>query len=355
MNHRGLQRRWGMAVVPLLLTTMISSAAEDPVRGAGATFPAPVYSAWAAEYRRVSGSEVQYEVVGSGAGIARARERTADFGATDYPLPAEDLEREGLMQFPTIVGGVVPVVNISGIEPESFKLSGRILADIYLGKITRWDDPAIVKLNPALKMPRQNITVVHRSDVSGTTYLWSVYLSAAHPGWRLKYGSQPALQWPTGVGGVGNEGVASTVQRTRASLGYVEYAYAKRHHLSCVAVDDSQGEFLLPSRRSFELGLQSARWNKSDGRLDFPGTTHGGQWPITGASYILISARSGSTNRLHAVLEFFNWAWAHGARLAESLDYASLPAEMIADVQDSWTDGLLDSSGEAIWRRQPAP
>jgi len=343
------------AIFPLIWMATGSRASEAPVHGVGATFPAPVYSAWAMEYRRTSGNEVRYEALGSGVGIERVRNREVDFGASDYPLSADDLQTAELLQFPAIVGGVVPVVNVNGIESGSLKLSGLILANIYLGRITRWDDAAIVKLNPAIKLPRQNITVVHRSDASGTTYLWSGYLSGAHPEWRERFGTHPDLNWPVGVGGVGNEGVASYVQRTRASLGYVEYAYARQHHLSYVSVDNSQGTFLLPSRRSFELAVRSAHWNKIQSRYEISSAAQDGQWPITGASYILVSAQPNSSTRTHAVLEFFSWAFSHGAPIAESMDYVCLPSDVTADTEDAWVDGLRDSSGEPVWTRRRTP
>jgi phosphate transport system substrate-binding protein len=327
-------------------------ASETPVYGAGATFPAPIYSSWAVEYRRATGDEVRYEALGSGIGIERLKNHKVDFGATDYPLSSGDLQGGQLLQFPAIIGGVVPVVNINGIESGALKLSGRVLGNIYLGKITRWDDPAIAKLNPAIKLPRQNITVVHRSDSSGTTYLWSGYLSGSHAEWREKFGTHPDLIWPVGVGGVGNEGVASYVQRTRASLGYVEYTYARQHHLSYVSVDNGQGGFLLPSRQSFESAARSAHWDKVRGQYEVAGASQGAEWPITGASYILVRAPPNSPAEAHAVLEFFSWAFAHGAPIAKSLDYVSLPDAVIGDIESAWEEKFRDAGGRPVWTRR---
>jgi phosphate transport system substrate-binding protein len=277
------------------------SRAEVAVHGAGATFPAPVYLAWAAQYRRVTGVEVHYDAVGSGAGMDRIKSGRVDFGATDVPLTISELEQAHLTQFPAVIGGVVPVVNIPGIKSGALRLSGEVLAHIYLGDIKRWDDPAIVALNPRIPLPKQNITVVHRRDASGTTYIWTDYLSRSLPKWRAIWGARLEIPWTVGVAGIGNDGIASYVQHTRAALGYVEFEYAEQHRLSTVSVDDGHGVFLEPSRDSFAAPESP--------------------WPITGTSYILVAKAAGAPGRICGALLFFDWALTEGAAIAKGLNY----------------------------------
>jgi phosphate transport system substrate-binding protein len=311
------------------------------VHGIGATFPAPVYAAWAEEYRRETGVTVRYDALGSGAGIRAMREGGRqgggeggfDFGGTDIPLTASELQSAGLLQFPVVIGGIVPVVNMRGIKAGALKLSGRVLGDIYLGRISRWNDPAIAALNPAIALPSENITVVHRSDSSGSTFLWSSYLAESHPDWHARQGAHAELAWPVGVGGAGNEGVAAYVDRTRASLGYVEYQYAKQHRLSYVSVDDKSGKFVVPSRATFES--QS--------------------WPLTAASYILLKTSPSSAAQSLAVLKFLSWALEHGAQTARKLNYVPLSAAAATATEHRWAEEIRDSAGRPIFAPHDNP
>ncbi len=341
-----------IALLLAVCATQSALAATDTAQGAGATFPAPIYSAWAEAYRRETGNDVRYLAVGSGVGIERIRSHQVDFGATDVPLSKSELQQAHLLQFPAVIGGVVPVINLPGIKSGALKLSRAVLSDIYLGKIRRWDAPAIAQLNPQIRLPKQNITVVHRSDVSGTTFLWSGYLSGAPSEWQSKFGAHPALTWPTGVGGVGNEGVASYVQRTRASLGYVEYAYATQHRLSYVEIDDDKGTFVLPERDSFEAATFSARWNTTESQYDAQSANKAAGWPITGASYILVRTDPDAPDRTRAVLDFFHWAFLHGKQIATSFDYVSLPEITVTNIESAWQEQIRDPDGNPIWRRR---
>jgi phosphate transport system substrate-binding protein len=300
------------------------------VRGAGATFPLPVYSEWAAAYHRESGVDVRYEAVGSGAGLDRVERRAVDFGASDRPLAATELKAFGLLQFPAVIGGVVPVVNITGIKSGDLRLSGQVLADIYLGNIRKWTDAAIAELNPGIGLPNENITVVHRSDASGTTFLWSEFLSASNPEWREKTGAASVIAWPVGVAAVGNEGVASSVQRTRVSIGYVEYAYARQHTLSDVSVRNREGVFVRPGKASFEAAAMSARWDRvsdlSQSLIDQPGVA---SWPLTGASFIVVPARPADACAARETMRFFDWALTRGQGIAAALDYVPLPGAAV--------------------------
>ena len=291
------------------------------IRGAGATFPAPIYAQWADAYRRETGTVVHYDAVGSGKGLELIRSRSVDFGASDVPESQADLERDNLVEFPAVIGGVVPVVNISGIAPGELKLSGEVLAAIFGGRVTRWNDAAIGALNPALHLPSSRITVVHRDDASGTTFLWTRYLESEDAIWRRDVGHGTRVDWPTGVGGTGNEGVASYVKRTRASIGYVEYAYAKAHRLSDVSLRDASGAFVRADPERFAEAIAFAASDPAAGEPI--GTGRG--WPITGATFILVSRTGKDAMQNRAVLDFFIWALMHGQALARGLDYVPLP------------------------------
>lgn len=301
------------------------------LQGAGATFPAPLYLQWASQYLVTTGNQVRYEPIGSGAGIQHIDSGLVDFGASDIPLNATQLSDSGLMQFPAIVGGVVPVVNIDGIAYGELRLSGTVLADIYLGRIRKWNAPEIVALNPDLHLPRANITVVHRADASGTTFLWSSYLALANRNWTAPAAAM--IEWPLGISAAGNEGVASMVQHTRTSIGYVEYAYARAHHLRVVALRNHDGEFVLPSAKTFRAAMDTA-WHSAPSLdallLDQAGAD---SWPITAASFVLLKT-TGARN--HDVLQFFDWALTHGQQTADELDYVPLPAAAVTKVRQSW-------------------
>lgn len=319
------------------------------IRGAGATFPAPVYNAWAMAYQQSSGVQVYYDAVGSGVGIERIRQHQVDFGASDAPLSSEDLAGSRLVQFPVVVGGVVPVINISGIKPGELRLTGQLLADIYLGRIRKWNDAAIAALNPNLALPNTNITVVHRSDSSGSSLLWTDYLSRSSTDWQSSVGASLTPKWPAGVGGSGNEGVASYVQRTRFAIGYVEYIYARKHHLSNVCLRNRSGQFVQAGRDAFRAAAETADWHAAGGFQQLPTDLPGPEsWPITGASFILIARSPPAGANTAEVLRFFNWGLNQGEALAEELDYAPLPRKVVDELPALW-GALRDSSGKRIW------
>jgi len=324
-------------------------AALLAIHGAGATFPAPVYSAWAAAYQQSNGVRIVYDPVGSGAGIEQIRRHQVDFGATDAPLTSEELAKSQLMQFPVVIGGVVPVINIAGIKPGHLKLTGSVLADIYLGHIRKWNDAAIAALNPQQPLPNTNITVVYRSDSSGTSLLWSDFLSRSSAEWKSRVGTTLTPQWPTGVGGAGNEGVASYVQRTRFAIGYVEYVYARRHQLSDVALRNHDGRFVQAGGNAFRAAAEAADWHATDGfqqlPADLPGTE---SWPVTGASFILVGTAPAAGGNTTEVLRFFAWALHQGDSLARDLDYVPVP-RTVADALPALWGTLHDSSGKRLW------
>lgn len=323
--------------------------AAEALHGAGATFPAPVYAAWSNAYRQSTGVEVTYEAVGSGAGLERIRRNEVDFGASDAPLTADQLSAFRLVQFPVVIGGVVPVINISGIKPGQLRLSGAVLAEIYLGHIRKWNDAAIASLNPAQKLPSANITVVHRSDSSGTTLLWTDYLSRSSKAWQTAVGASLDPRWPEGSGGVGNEGVASYVQRTRFAIGYVEYAYARSHRLSDVGLRNRSGSFVQAGQETFRAATKSANWNPlapaPQLETDLPGEK---SWPIVGASFILVGASPEHGERTRAVLKFFDWASREGKSITDGLDYVPLPESAIERLPMLWGT-IRDGTGKSVW------
>src|SRR6185437_8535957 len=307
------------------------------ITGAGATFPYPIYAKWADAYRKQTGTGLNYQSIGSGGGIKQITAKTVDFGASDMPLKPEDLEKEGLMQFPTVIGGDVPVVNLAGMKPGQLKLSGPVLADIFLGKITKWNDPAIASLNAGTNLPDTAISVVHRSDGSGTTFIWTNYLSKASAEWKSKVGEGTSVSWPTGVGGKGNEGVASYVQRIQGSIGYVEYAYVLQNKMAYALVKNSGGSFITPSARAFQAAAAGADWKAAPGMYliltDAPGKD---AWPIAGATFILMHKTQEKPQIAKEVLKFFDWAYAHGDKMAEDLDYVPLPDTVVKLIEASW-------------------
>jgi phosphate transport system substrate-binding protein len=320
------------------------------IEGAGATFPQPLYARWAAEYRARSGVEVQYEPVGSGEGWVRIQRRTVDFGASDVPLGAQTLRDAGLLQFPVTVGAVVPVVNIRGLALGELRLTGAVLGDIYLGRIRRWNDAAIAALNPGVPLPDANITVVHRADASGSTHLFSTYLSAANDRWREQVGTGTRLAWPVGVDALGNEGVAASVQRTRMSIGYVEHAYAREHQLGTVSLRNRDGVFVRPERAAFEAAAAAARWTQPADLLQSLGDAAGAaSWPITGASFILLPLRTERPDRSLEVMKFFDWALHHGQAAARGLDYVPLPDAAVRLVEQAFGAVARGPGGAAVW------
>ncbi|TFW28679.1 phosphate ABC transporter substrate-binding protein PstS [Massilia horti] len=327
----------------------VSAQAAD-ITGAGATFPYPIYAKWAEMYKKVSGVGLNYQSVGSGAGIKQIKAGTVDFGASDMPLAADDLNKEGLFQFPAIMGGVVPVVNLDGIAPGQLKLTGPVLADIFLGKITKWNAAEIAALNPGVKLPATDITVVHRADGSGTSFLFTDYLSKESPEWKSKIGAGTAVKWATGVGGKGNEGVAANVLRIKGGIGYVEWAFAKKSKMTHTQLKNKDGNFLQPSDDAFKAAASGADWAKAPGfaivLTDQPGKA---AWPITGASYILMHKQQSDAAKGKEVLKFFDWAYKNGGPAATELDYVPMPDSVTKLVRSAWTANLKDASGKAIW------
>jgi len=339
--------RW-LAALAAALTT--STALAVDLTGAGATFPYPIYAKWADAYKKETGIGLNYQSIGSGGGIKQISAKTVDFGASDMPLKPEELEKSGLMQFPTVIGGDVPVVNVKGIAPGQLRLTGAVLADIYLGKVTKWNDPAIAGLNPGVQLPPTAISVVHRSDGSGTTFIWTNYLSKASDEWKSKVGEGTAVNWPTGVGGKGNEGVASYVQRINGAIGYVEYAYAKQNKMAHVLVKNKEGEFSAPSAKSFQAAAAGVDWKAAPGMYliltDAPGK---GAWPIAGATFILMHKAQEKPENAKEVLRFFTWAYEKGDDMAQALDYVPLPNAVVGLIQSSWKSQIKDTAGKPVY------
>ncbi|HWH75469.1 MAG TPA: phosphate ABC transporter substrate-binding protein PstS [Methylibium sp.] len=320
--------------------------AQD-VTGAGATFPAPVYAKWADAYHKATGARINYQSVGSGAGIKQIKSKTVDFGASDMPLKDEDLAKDGLVQFPTVIGGVVPVVNIKGIAPGQIKLTGALLGDIYLGKIAKWNDPALTALNPGVPLPDAAIAVVRRADGSGTTFVFTNYLSKVNTEWKEKVGDGTAVNWPTGAGGKGNEGVAAFVQRLPNSIGYVEYAYVKQNKMTYTLLKNKDGQFVAPSDTAFKAAAAGADWNKTFYQIttEQPGKD---TWPITNPTYILMHKVQDKPANAANALKFFNWVYQNGDPMADELDYVPLPAVVKDLVRKQWTDQIKDASAKPI-------
>ncbi|QYF93602.1 phosphate ABC transporter substrate-binding protein PstS [Massilia sp. PAMC28688] len=331
-----------------VVASSVSHAAD--VTGAGATFPAPVYAKWADMYKKASGNAVNYQSVGSGAGIKQIKAKTVDFGASDKPLSAAELEAAGLMQFPTVMGGVVTIVNLDGIAPGAMKLTGPVIADIYMGKITKWNAPQIAALNPGLKLPADDITVVYRADGSGTTFLFTDYLSKVSPEFKSKVGAETSVKWATGVGGKGNEGVAANVQRMKGTIGYVEWAFAKKNKIAHTQIKNRDGVFVQPDDEAFKAAAASADWAKTPG-FNIILTDQAGKasWPITGASFILMHKAQADAARGKEVLKFFDWAAKNGDAAATELEYVPMPDVVTKLVADAWKANLKDASGKAIW------
>ena len=333
----------------LALGLAATQATAVDITGAGATFPYPLYAKWAEAYKAKTGVGMNYQSIGSGGGIAQIKARTVDFGASDMPLKNEDLHAAGLMQFPAVIGGVVPVVNISGMAPGQLKLSGPVLADIYLGKIKKWNDKPIADLNPGVKLPDDPIAVVRRSDGSGTSFIWTDYLSKVSDEWKNKVGTGTAVAWPAGVGGKGNEGVAAYVQRIKGSIGYVEYAYAKRNKMAHVAVQNKEGQFVQPDDATFQAAAAYADWKNAPGFYQILTNQPGkDSWPITGASFILMHARTDKPQNAGEVLRFFDWSFKNGQKLAEELDYVPLPPDVTKVIADAWKAQIKDASGKPV-------
>ncbi|HPG77358.1 MAG TPA: phosphate ABC transporter substrate-binding protein PstS [Piscinibacter sp.] len=328
------------------LSLVAGLALAQDITGAGATFPAPIYAKWADAYNKATGARMNYQSVGSGAGIKQIKAKTVDFGASDMPLKDEDLAKDGLLQFPTVIGGVVPVVNIKGVAPGQIKLTGQALGDIYLGKITKWNDPALTALNPGVPLPDAAIAVVRRADGSGTSFIFTNYLSKVNAEWKTKVGEGTAVNWPTGAGGKGNEGVAAFVQRLPNSIGYVEYAYVKQNKMNYTLLKNAAGSFVAPDDANFKAAAAGADWAKSFYQIltEQPGKD---AWPLTGATFILMYKSQDKPASASAALKFFEWAYAQGDAMAAELEYVALPANVKDLVRKQWGE-IKDSSGKAV-------
>ncbi|MBI4963155.1 MAG: phosphate ABC transporter substrate-binding protein PstS [Desulfomonile tiedjei] len=322
----------------------------ENVTGAGASFPYPVYAKWATKYNQYTGLKIAYQSIGSGGGIAQIKAKTVDFGASDEPLKAEDLSKDGLIQFPMIMGGVVPVANIEGVSRGKLKLTPELLADIFLGKIKKWNDRRIVAVNSDVKLPDQEITVVHRADGSGTTWIFTNYLSKVSSEWKEKIGGGKSVSWPTGVGGKGNEGVSALVKKTAGGIGYVEYAYALKERLKYVQLQNNAGKFITPTIETFQTAAANADWEKAPGfyivLVDQPGEK---SWPITGASYILMHKDQADPAKAHAVLKFFDWCFKNGADAAKELHYVPMPTKVFTLVESVWAKDM-SAGGSPVWK-----
>lgn len=328
----------------------VAAQQATEINGAGASFPYPIYVKWAASYNELTGIRVNYQSVGSGGGIRQITAKTVDFGASDAPMNEDELENAGLIQFPMVIGGVVPVMNLEGIKPGEIRLTGELLADIYLGKITKWNDPVLRKLNPDVNLPDRAITVVHRSDGSGTTWMFTNYLTKVSKEWAEKVGNSSSVQWPVGVGGKGNEGVASYVSRVNGGIGYVEFAYALQNKIPYAKLQNQAGNYVEPSVESFQAAAAGADWKNSKGFYVVLTNQPGEQtWPIAGASFILMHKQQAKPETAQAVLQFFDWAYRNGSDMAVELHYVPMPESVAELVTANWAETVRDSNGKAVW------
>lgn len=344
-----------MSMMRVLATGALLSVGATPMvwaqeaTGAGASFPAPLYAKWAADYHKTTGVKINYQSVGSSAGLKQIEAQTVDFGASDEPLKDADLKAKGLVQFPTVIGGIVPVVNIAGVQPGQLKLTGQVLGDIYLGKITQWNDPAIMALNAGVKLPDAKITAVRRADGSGTTFGFTNYLSKVNAEWKEKVGEGKAVNWPTGAGGKGNEGVAAFVGRLPNSIGYVEYAYVKQNKLTYAQLQNKDGAFVAPNEASFKAAAAGADWSQSFYQIltQQPGKD---SWPITSATFILMHSAQDKPAQAATTLKFFDWAYKSGDETANGLDYVPMPEVVKAQVFKAWAE-IKDGTGQSVsWK-----
>ncbi len=337
----------GMPAAALASVLAIGAAQAQDLTGAGASFPAPIYAKWADAYHKTTGARVNYQSIGSGAGIRQIKGKTVDFGASDMPLTDAELAEADLVQFPTVIGGVVPVVNIKGIQPGQIKMSGQVLGDVFLGKITKWNDAALVALNPGVPLPDARIQPVRRADGSGTTFLFTNYLSKVNAQWKADVGEGTAVKWPAGAGGKGNEGVSAFVQRLPNSIGYVEYAYAKQNKMSYVQLKNKDGNYVKPDDTAFKAAAAGAEWSKSFYQVltEQPGKD---SWPITGATFILMYKTQDKPAKAADALKFFDWVYVSGDKMADELDYVSLPTSVKDLVRKLWSASIKDSGGKVV-------
>lgn len=338
------------AVAGLAGIVIAGSAFAADITGAGSTFAAPIYTKWADAYQKATSNKVNYQGIGSSGGIKQIISKTVDFAGSDAPLTDEQLAKDGLFQFPTVIGGILPVVNLKGVKPGEMVLSGPVLADIYLGKIKKWNDPAIQALNPKVKLPDQAIVLVRRADGSGTTFIFSNYLSKVSPTWKSEVGVGTSLKWPaTSAGGNGNPGVAAFVQRLPGAIGYVESAYVQQNHMTYTAMKNTSGNVLEPKEETFKAAAAGADWSKSFYQIltDEPGKN---AWPIVGATFVLLHTKQDKPVQGAEVLKFFDWSFKNGLKMASDLDYIPLPESVINQIRQAWKKSIKDESGKAIYQ-----
>jgi phosphate transport system substrate-binding protein len=350
LSKAGLTRTLAAAAIAVFGLAALPAQAAD-ITGAGATFPYPIYAKWAEAYKTATGVGLNYQSIGSGGGIKQITAKTVDFGASDMPLPPDQLKKEGLVQFPTVIGGVVPVVNLPGVTAGQVHLTGDVLAKIYLGEVKKWNDPAIAGLNSGVKLPDRAITVVARSDGSGTTFVFTNYLSKVNAAWKSKVGENTSVEWPTGIGGKGNEGVAAYVKNTEGAIGYVEYAYALQNKLAYALMKNKDGDYPKPDQKAFQAAAAKADWASAPQGYGLILTDQPGKetWPITSATFILMHANQADGARGAEVLKFFAWAYASGGKTAEELDYVPLPPSLIGMIDKTWHNDIKASDGKPVW------
>ena len=339
-----------IAAASVLTAAFIAPASAADISGAGATFPYPVYAKWADAYKKETGVGLNYQSIGSGGGIKQIKAKTVIFGASNAPLPGKELDEAGLAQFPMVMGGIVPVVNLEGIKPGDLTIDGVTLAKIFLGEIKSWDDPAIAKLNSGVKLPKQAIAIVHRSDGSGTTFNFAYYLCDVSADWKSKVGVNTALEWPAGIGAKGNEGVANNVANTKGSIGYVEYAYAKQNKLTFTKMINKDGKAVMPTSAAFQAAAANANWKSQPGYGVILANQPGAEsWPMTAATWILIYKKPQDTATTAEALKFFAWSYSKGGKMAEELDYVAMPANIVKDIEGSWATDIKDASGKPLY------
>jgi phosphate transport system substrate-binding protein len=335
----------------LAVASLSTAASAADITGAGATFPFPVYAKWAEAYKKETGNGLNYQSIGSGGGIKQIQAKTVDFGATDAPLKGEDLDKYGFVQFPTVMGGIVPIVNIPGVNAGQLKLTGEVLADIFQGRIAKWSDARIAELNQGVKLPDASITPVYRSDASGTTNVFTTYLSQVSASWKSELGANTAVNWPVGQGGKGNEGVAATVKQVPNAIGYVEYAYAKQNAISYALLRNKAGQYPMPDNKAFQAAAASADWNAAPGYgISLTNQTGAEAWPITAPTFILVYKNPDKPEQTAEVLKFFNWAYRNGDKLAGDLDYVPLPDHVVSMVEGTWAKDIKDKSGQSLFK-----
>jgi phosphate transport system substrate-binding protein len=339
-----------LAALGFATAVVTAPALAIDISGAGATFPYPIYAKWADAYKKETGNGLNYQSIGSGGGIKQIKAKTVTFGASDAPLPGKELDESGLVQFPMVMGGIVPVVNVEGIKPGDLVIDGPTLAKIFLGQIKAWNDPAIAKLNPSLKLPAQPIAVVHRSDGSGTTYNFAYYLAEISPEWKTKVGFNTSVEWPVGIGAKGNEGVANNVAQTKGSVGYVEYAYAKQNKLTYTKMINKDGKTVTPALASFQAAAANADWNSAPGYGVILANQPGAEsWPMTAATWILIYKKPQDAAATAEALKFFAWSYEKGGKMAEELDYIPMPKNVVDSIKKTWASEIKDASGKPLF------